>query len=112
MNNVLIYGTGGVAVTDLHYRHQFTEGVFPGTSSGTETATASSDKVGFAAGGGVAWALSNNWSVKAEYLHVDFGTISTAPTAVVFPGGPGGSIFNHSADLKADIVRVGADYKF
>jgi outer membrane immunogenic protein len=111
-NNWLFYGTGGVAVTDLSYRHTFAEGVFPGTSSGVETSTASATKVGYAVGGGFEYAWSRNWSVKAEYLYLNFQSVNSR-AAVVFPAGlVSGSVFTHSADLTANIVRVGANYHF
>ena len=29
-------------------------------------------RLGYTAGGGIEYAIGNNWSVKAEYLHFDF----------------------------------------
>ena len=78
--NLLVYGTGGVAVTNLRHEAQFNEGIFPGTSLGTE---ASGTVTGAAYGGGLEWAWTNNWLVKAEYLHVDFGSVASAPSPVV-----------------------------
>jgi outer membrane immunogenic protein len=111
-NNWLFYGTGGVAVTDLSYRHTYAEGVFGGASSATETSSASATKVGYAVGAGFEYAWSRAWSVKAEYLYLNFpGANSTAP--VIFPPATvGGSAFTHSADLTANIVRVGLNYHF
>lgn len=111
--NLLVYGTGGVAFTDLHYSHTFVEGVFPGTSSGTEAASVKTDKAGYAVGAGFEYAMPANWSVKAEYLYLGFGSIATAPTPVIFPGPVvGGSVFSHSADLSVNVFRVGVNYHF
>jgi outer membrane immunogenic protein len=40
----------------------------------TEAASMSTTKTGWTVGGGVEYALLNGWSLKAEYLHLDFGT--------------------------------------
>ena len=65
------------------------------------------------AGGGVEVALGNNWSAKAEYLFVDFGASSITSSNLInltvpAPGQP----FTHSVDLKADILRLGLNYRF
>ena len=102
----LIYGTGGVAVTNYHYN------AFSGDSAGeTEYTTLSKTKTGYAIGGGVEAALSKNWSVRTEYLYVDFGseTASTVCSCTVVPG----TVFTHSwSRLNADIVRAAINYKF
>ena len=79
------------------------------TASG---ASSSSDTlVGWTVGGGVEWAFAPNWSVKGEYLYMDFGSISTstnvASAAFVNP-----NVFSTSVDLKANIVRAGINYRF
>ena len=111
VDRAFFYGTAGAAFTDLSYRHTFAEGVFPGSSLGVQASTASATKTGWVVGAGLEYAMTGNWTVKAEYLYLDFGSISsTAP--VVFPGGPGTSVFSHTADLTAQIGRVGLNYKW
>jgi outer membrane immunogenic protein len=112
MANLLIYGTGGVAVTNLRHQAQYNEGIFPGTSLGTETSTSSGDVTGAVYGGGLEWAWTDNWLVKAEYLHVNFGSITSARSPVMVLGAASGSVFTHNASLNADILRFGIDYKF
>jgi outer membrane immunogenic protein len=109
MTNLLVYGTGGVAVTNLRHEAQYNEGIFPGTSVGTEASTSSGTVTGAVYGGGLEWAWTNNWLVKAEYLHVNFGSVASAPSPVVAVTG---SFFTHTASLNADILRFGIDYKF
>jgi outer membrane immunogenic protein len=110
--NLLVYGTGGVALTQLRHRAQFNEGIFPGTSAGIESSTTSGNVTGAVYGGGLEWAWTNNLFVKAEYLRVDFGSITSGPSPVFILGAPSGSTFTHSASLNVDIVRFGIDYKF
>lgn len=111
--NLLVYGTGGLAVTDIHYSHSFVEGVFAGSSGGTENASVVTDKAGYAVGAGLEYAPTVKWSIKAEYMHLGFGGVSTAASPVIFPGAVvGGSIFSHSGNLNANVVRVGLNYHF
>jgi outer membrane immunogenic protein len=103
----LFYATGGFAFTDLHGNFSFSETAF----GGAETAALSASKTGYTVGGGVEASLSQQWSVKAEYLFVNFGTASAAGIAaggVLIPPYP----FNHSIDLKANLVRLGLNYHF
>ena len=115
-NNVLFYGTGGVAVTDLKYTNSFSDnfaGVFFGLPAfnAAEGGSVSQTKVGWVAGGGVETALSGNWSVKAEYLYIDFGSISSTGTLTAFQG-LSTAPFSHSTNLSAGIARAGVNYKF
>lgn len=103
----LFYATGGFAFTDLHGNFSFSETAF----GGSEAASLSSSKTGYTVGGGVETSLSRQWSVKAEYLFVDFGTVSTSGTAaggILIPSYP----FTHTMNLKANLARVGLNYHF
>ena len=105
--NWLFYATGGFAFTDLHGNFSFSETAF----GGSEAASLSSSKTGYAVGGGVEASLSRQWSVKAEYLFVDFGRVSafgTAAGGVLIPTYP----FTHTIDLKANLARIGLNYHF
>lgn len=90
---ILLFGTGGVAFGELK------ESV---TALGATT-TASELRVGWTAGGGVEAMLGGNWTGKIEYEHVDLGN---GPTTPVFAG-----LTWESQSWKADIVRVGLNYK-
>jgi outer membrane immunogenic protein len=58
-------------------------------------------------GGGVEAGLWNKRIVKAEYLFVDFGTVSaTSGLVAPFP-----QPMFHSIDLKANIARLGLNYR-
>ena len=108
--NLLPYVTGGVAVTHLRATNSFSGvGGFFGVPSGTWSA--SKTKAGWVIGGGLEWALAQNWSVRAEYLHVRFDSIDAS--GVVSASGAGyGSAISTSTDLSADIVRAGLSYRF
>jgi outer membrane immunogenic protein len=87
MNNVLFYGTVGLAYGTLKAEN-ITTGV---TESRTST--------GWAGGVGLEVALMGNWTARAEYLYVDlndrfFGLTGTA----------------HGLD--SNLLRIGVNYRF
>lgn len=98
------YVTGGVAFT----RAKADLGV---TTGGVTLGTISTDKTstGYAIGGGVEYAIDRNWSVKAEYLHLGFGTQTYNFTATA--GGATATAFA-DAKLSFDIARLGLNYRF
>jgi outer membrane immunogenic protein len=101
----LVYATGGLAVADIKYAQTNNYiGVV------TETGTISTTKAGWTAGGGVEAMVAPNWSIKAEYLYVDFGNTTTT-VVNPFVSVPQTS-FSHATDLKANIVRAGLNYHF
>jgi outer membrane immunogenic protein len=68
-DSVLIYGTGGLAWASVDYdlrANNFTTG-------GSGKIDSSETRVGWTVGGGVEWAIDDNWSFGAEYLYVDLG---------------------------------------
>jgi opacity protein-like surface antigen len=109
-DNWLIYATGGLAVTTLNAQSAYSDDVFGSSESGLISST----RAGYAVGGGVEAGLWDRWSVKAEYLYVNFSTTSaTSNNLVAFPAVPlPGQSFTHSVDLKANIARVGLNYRF
>lgn len=85
MNNVLLYGTGGLAFGEL-------KGQNFGVS---ETHT----NAGWTLGAGAEVGLTQNWSAKVEYLYVDLADSNFAITGL-----PNGYRFS--------TVRMGVNYKF
>lgn len=108
MGNALVYGTGGLALTNIRYNENFDDG--PPFPLDIESSSISRTKAGWTVGGGVEYAIANPWTVKLEYLYADFGSISTTGTDI-FLGAPF-TTFSHSVTLKTNIVRVGLNYKF
>ncbi len=58
---------------------------------------------GWTLGGGVEYAITNNWTLKAEYLYVDLGNANNIASFA------GYSIDN---DTKFNSIKVGVNYKF
>jgi outer membrane immunogenic protein len=85
MNNILYYGTLGLAYGRGH----------------VDIGSVGEDNLhgGWTAGGGLEVGLTRNWSVRAEYLYLDLGTESYGLTGT-------------SNGLTANLVRFGVDYRF
>jgi outer membrane immunogenic protein len=124
----MVYGTGGLAFAGTKFSTSsnmtttttttITNGIGqivnpcpPCIAGGSPTVTSTSassafsesqDRVGFAVGAGVEKLLSQNWSVKAEYLFMDFGKHT-------FLAGTGDDT---TITLTENVVRVGVDYHF
>lgn len=108
---VLVYGTGGLAMTNVEYTALFTDTFANAQENGRKTSTQS----GWAAGGGAEFKAGHHWSVKGEILHADFGSLSDTstnltafPSRVAFPT----NVFTHKANLTANIYRFGFNYRF
>jgi outer membrane immunogenic protein len=85
INNILIYGTGGLAFGSVRAE----------ALNLTETQTAA----GWTLGVGAEVGITQNWSAKAEYLYVNLNNSQFALTGL-----PHGYQFN--------IVRLGVNYRF
>jgi outer membrane immunogenic protein len=108
-NNWLFYATGGVAVTAVNARWSFLD-VF----ADTENASISRTRAGWTVGGGAEYALAHGWSLKAEYLHLDFGNLQTTSSNLLDSGviPVPGQLFLHSISLRSDIFRLGENHSF
>jgi len=115
MPNVLVYGTGGGAwaATDYTGIDTFSPPPPNNVSLTNPLSTVFSNaQTGWVAGAGVEWApWSNNWILRLEYLHYQFGGVSSTVTGKDPIGLPIATTFNFG-DLKLDTVRAGISYKF
>lgn len=123
-NNVLLYGTGGLAYGQVGYNGTFTQTDVLTTSAGTQRARvvfgAHNSKVqtGYVYGGGVEYALpadsflnffrSNAVTMRVEYLHYDLGNQSLVSSAST----PNHSVVHYKVRDYGDSVRAGVNYKF
>ncbi len=108
-DRVLLYATGGVAFAgvDTNVSTGFTSGAFPGGFD-----SSSSTRVGWTVGGGLEYAITNNWSIRAEYRYSDFGHSTLfATNSFADPAfGNAGAFFNRH--IVQNQVQVGFSYKF
>ena len=116
----LWYGTAGLALASIKIEDRFSDTF----ASAAESLSKSKTKAGWTVGVGYEHDMQNHWSFKAEALYVDFGKVSgessnltdmesSAPpvaltTSVSYPS----STFTHTADLKAEVIRFGFNYRF
>ncbi len=100
---VLLYATAGGAWANASTN---VSAAGTGASAGLNL---SSSKVGWTAGGGVEFALVDNWTAKIEYLYLDTGTMSGTATV---PASLGAGTFTGTAAVRDNIFRVGVNYRF
>lgn len=93
-DDLLAYATGGLAMANI-------DDVSIGNTAG-ETAIEEGLRLGLAVGVGVEYAWAENWTVKAEFLHMNFSAVdglSTNAEAYTF-------------DDSVNLLRVGANMRF
>jgi outer membrane immunogenic protein len=101
-DRALLYVKGGAAFADIRNRSfEFGE-TGPMSIELDEDHRVSKTHTGWAAGVGLEYAFAPNWSGKVEYLHMDFGSVSTR---------------NAELDIirfrnEVDTVKVGFNYRF
>ena len=96
----LIFGTAGVAYGQFRFDSNWAN-----FSSFKTTST----RIGWAVGGGVEAMLTRNWTLKAEYLHLDFGGFDD--NYLVTVGGVTNVAPLHTR-LRNEVMRVGVNYFF
>lgn len=107
----LLYATGGLAVSQIEVTNSFANNLAaPFAVSGASNS--SRTKAGWVIGGGAEAALSGNWTLKAEYLYVDLGSVSTTLATNIPTFTTAADVMTTSANLRASIVRAGVNYRF
>ncbi len=92
----MLYFTGGLAWGNTQWTATPNGG--GATSSFSQTST------GYALGAGAEFLLNKNWTLKAEYLHYNLGSVRTGA----------GEFIGNAVDLKprADTFKLGVNFKF
>jgi outer membrane immunogenic protein len=90
-DRALFYATGGAAFASIQNSYRAPGGAF--TSLGHS-------RVGWTVGGGIEYAITNNWSIRAEYRYTDYGRYTDILTVPVS---------HHPTDNR---VMAGFSYKF
>jgi outer membrane immunogenic protein len=106
----LLYATGGLAFGQVR------SATAVSFTSTTDAYAGSTDttRAGWTAGAGGEWMFAPNWSVKAEYLFVDLGTVgynNVCITAVCAPFTPPPS-YQTDLRVRENIARIGVNYHF
>jgi len=102
-NTWLATGRGRIGYAFDRFLPYFTGGVAFGSIKAEHTllGNASSNRTGYALGGGLEYAFLGAWSVRAEYLYVDLGSFDAGPAPLV-----------NNIGFKANVVRAGINYRF
>jgi outer membrane immunogenic protein len=98
---VFLFATGGGAVANI--------GVNICNTALATCVSDSSNVWGWTFGVGIEWTAWDNWSFKAEYLHVDFGAPQFINPPVVVPG-IANIVTRHDA-VTDELFRVGVNYR-
>jgi outer membrane immunogenic protein len=100
-------GFNGNVTTNFPIFYNTNFGVSGGYDSFSQT------RVGWTVGGGLEYAVTNNWSIRAEYRYTDFGN-TTTHLVNAFPVLLSGDFINASVhrNLAENRVEVGFSYKF
>ncbi len=106
--NLLLFATGGVSLTHARVDQKFTQ-----TNVAYHSEGLSEDRLllGWTAGGGLEYALSKSWSLKAEYLYAYLGKVEKNGAKGV-PANVAGYTTDNDAELTAHIIRVGTAWHF
>ena len=113
VGNVLPYVTGGVAYSSLVGSFNYATSTLGFGVTSSTSAAGSDVKVGFAAGAGLEYAISPNWTVKTEYLYTHYSGLQMRGSGFLNTFGAGPEIVAVQArDLGISIVRAGVNYKF
>lgn len=113
-NRLLVYVTGGLALTQINISKSFSWDFIDGCPllgglNNCHVGGNNQTRAGWTLGGGLEYAVANNWSIKAEYLYADFGSVSYRTTNIGI--GPSQTA-DHSVKSQLHVLRVGLNYKF
>jgi outer membrane immunogenic protein len=115
---LLIYATGGLAYGQVSADATLSE-TFNGPcscgASPTASASTSSTRWGWTAGGGIEWMFAPHWSLKGEFLYYNLGHVSADMTVVQLNGA--GMLataigITSTVNVRGDIARGGINYRF
>jgi outer membrane immunogenic protein len=107
-NDLLIYGTAGLAYGDAVTKMTATNLSAACPFNWCLSSSTSGVSVGWAAGAGVEYAFAPQWTAKAEYLHVDLGSRSVTAVDSFTVGGA----VTTTSTTRVDIARVGVNFHF
>jgi len=98
--DVMAYATGGAAWARIAYSGSENTVGYAASASGAK------DVSGYVVGGGVEWAATNNWLVRAEYLYYGF---DSGPSLMSSPGALSTYAWGKTT---VSVARGGISYKF
>jgi len=108
----LPYITGGAAYGKTNVNYSYSNN-YPYATGYSQSST----NWGWTIGGGVEYAITNNWTFKTEYLYVDLGSTDYAYSVgyaqdAMIAYDRGYSNYTGSVDTKFHTLKAGVNYKF
>jgi outer membrane immunogenic protein len=104
----LLYATGGLALARISATNSFHDFENFPRGGAFDASGSSSDNAGWTVGSGA----EPHWSVKAEYLYVNLGQVSTTGNVRIAAAPAASSALTSSFNLSTQIVRGRLNYKF
>jgi outer membrane immunogenic protein len=105
-DRMLLYITAGGAASHWSIANSYSDNV--GASTPLTTDQISQTHYSWTAGAGIEFAMLSNWTVWAEYLYANIGTISSA---LSFQNAPGRGAA-YADGLAESVARAAVNYKF
>jgi len=102
----LAYVTGGAAFAEYSLTQTYADTIASAVGSSSVSRTV----IGWTAGAGLETAVTNNVTLKVEYLFAQFPSI--AATGAILGTDGGTNVLHGSADLTVQTLRIGMNYKF
>src|SRR5206468_2725153 len=113
-NAWLLYVTGGAAVANVNTRDCELHGIATTSCNialgAYNLVDSSTTRWGWTAGVGAEYKLTQNWSVKGEYLYVGLGNITTVSQSTPFVAN--NDITHFHRNIHLNVARVGVNYQF
>jgi outer membrane immunogenic protein len=111
MQHVLLYATGGLALSDVKFSSSYSDNAIDATfPGGTGYGSKSAIRTGWTAGAGVEWVHARNWLIRLEYLYADLGSMRVGVPITNTP--QFSQTMTVSSDLTAQIGRLGVSYRY
>jgi outer membrane immunogenic protein len=108
----LFYGTGGLALGRVRSTISFARPALAFLDPLSINGSRDSVKVGWAAGGGMEYVLSSEWSVGVEYLHFDLGQQNVKAVTSSGQGVTPGLAVSVAQSFSGNIIRAALNYHF
>ena len=107
--DVLLYGTGGLAFTNVTATATCNGATSPACQVGIHTDQNSGTLAGYTVGGGLEWKIFQNWLLRGEYRYNHYGD---ALNSHYFVGSGSGAEFFAKTTTSAQIATAGLAYMF
>jgi len=113
--HALLYVTGGLAIGEVQSDTAVTFGTFPVLpvfNAASHIGSTSTTQTGWVAGVGGEYAIDTHWSLKAEYLYVDLGSVSYTSPLIAPAGVLPGYSWSTSFRERDQVARIGVNYRW